>query len=88
MSCRDLKFTYCFDRKCACSINYMSNNESCLGLIGSACSDHLECAAENSVCDQTNTCQCSVDCYPSLNKEKCHQYAKSKFFLHTYDNIS
>ncbi|XP_057330746.1 neurogenic locus Notch protein-like [Microplitis mediator] len=76
MSCRGLKFTYCFEGKCTCLINYISNNGSCLGLIGSACSDDLECAAENSVCDQTNTCQCSVDFYPSLNKEKCHQYAK------------
>lgn len=79
-SCYDVNFSHCSEGTCSCIINYVEINGSCLGLIGSKCSDYSECAAEHSICDR-ESCQCSTNFYPSVNNDKCYKYAESKFFL-------
>ncbi|CAD6221857.1 GSCOCG00005195001-RA-CDS [Cotesia congregata] len=74
-NCYDINFSYCYEGKCSCIINYVEINGSCLGLIDSKCSDYSECAAENSICNR-EACQCSTNFYPSVNNDTCYKYAE------------
>ncbi|XP_074111214.1 uncharacterized protein LOC141535255 [Cotesia typhae] len=84
-SCRNIKFAYCNENKqCTCLPNYIGENDYCRGLIDENCIEDSNCGVENSICS-SNACQCSVDHYPSTNKENCFKYA-SKIDDYCEDN--
>lgn len=66
------------NKQCICLPNYLAIEGICRGLIGSNCSEDVDCAIDKSIC-KSEICQCGVGFYLSKKKDKCYPYAEGKF---------